>query len=108
MVETTHAVANTFPRLMQQHARNQPSRPAFREKDLGIWQTWTWAEVAEETRARVIRLTETDDVSVIEEEAHGRWNQDDLDLVAIMEAAWEQTETVQPRGESSPESGSNA
>jgi HPt (histidine-containing phosphotransfer) domain-containing protein len=26
---------------------------------------------AEETRARVIRLSETDDVSVIEEEAHG-------------------------------------
>jgi len=26
-------------------------RPAIREKDLGIWQTWTWHELAEETRA---------------------------------------------------------
>jgi long-chain acyl-CoA synthetase len=26
-------------------------RPAIREKDLGIWQTWTWEEVAREVRA---------------------------------------------------------
>jgi len=26
------------------------SRPAIREKDLGIWQTWTWAQVADEVR----------------------------------------------------------
>ena len=25
--------------------------PATREKDLGIWQTWTWAQVAAEVRA---------------------------------------------------------
>ena len=26
-------------------ARARPERPAIREKDLGIWQTWTWRRV---------------------------------------------------------------
>jgi long-chain acyl-CoA synthetase len=29
----------------------RPNKPAFREKDLGIWQTWSWAQVGEEVRA---------------------------------------------------------
>ncbi|HVL74674.1 MAG TPA: AMP-binding protein [Noviherbaspirillum sp.] len=41
----------TFPRLLLQHAQMRPDRPAFREKDLGIWQTSTWKEVADEVRA---------------------------------------------------------
>ena len=41
----------TFPRLLQGHAASQRDRPATREKDLGIWQTWTWGEVAAEVRA---------------------------------------------------------
>jgi long-chain acyl-CoA synthetase len=41
----------TFPRLLLQHARDRGSRPATREKHLGIWQSWTWAEVAAEVRA---------------------------------------------------------
>jgi long-chain acyl-CoA synthetase len=42
---------DTFPRLLLQHARVRPNHPATREKDLGIWQTWTWAQVAAEVRA---------------------------------------------------------
>jgi len=42
---------DTFPRLMLHHAQVRGSHPACREKDLGIWQTWTWAEVAAEVRA---------------------------------------------------------
>jgi long-chain acyl-CoA synthetase len=42
---------DTFPRLMLHHARVRPNHPATREKDLGIWQTWTWREVADEVRA---------------------------------------------------------
>ncbi|HLS84966.1 MAG TPA: AMP-binding protein, partial [Burkholderiales bacterium] len=42
---------DTFPKLLMHHARVRGSRPAIREKDLGIWQTWTWHEFAEETRA---------------------------------------------------------
>jgi long-chain acyl-CoA synthetase len=41
----------TFPRLVQRHAMERPNAPATREKDLGIWQTWTWNEVAAEVRA---------------------------------------------------------
>src|SRR6266404_6103647 len=41
----------TFPRLLKKHAAERGARPATREKDLGIWQTWTWAHVAAEVRA---------------------------------------------------------
>jgi len=33
------------------HAQVRGERPAVREKDLGIWQTWTWRDVADEVRA---------------------------------------------------------
>ncbi len=45
------AIPDTFPRLLRLHARVRPALPAIREKDLGIWQTWTWAQVEEEVRA---------------------------------------------------------
>ena len=45
------ASLDTFPRLLMQHARQRPSRPAMREKEYGIWQTYTWAEVADKVRA---------------------------------------------------------
>ncbi|WP_050460734.1 AMP-dependent synthetase/ligase [Herbaspirillum autotrophicum] len=52
MVETTQRPgAETFPRLLLKHAQTRPQHPAFREKDLGIWQTTTWAEVGAEVRA---------------------------------------------------------
>jgi len=41
---------DTFPLLLLQHARKQGNRTAIREKDLGIWQSWTWAQVANEVR----------------------------------------------------------
>jgi long-chain acyl-CoA synthetase len=41
---------DTFPRLLLQHAAVRGARPAIREKDLGIWQTWSWAQVAQEVR----------------------------------------------------------
>lgn len=42
--------ANTFPRLLLAHAKQQPDAPAVREKDLGIWQTWSWTQAATEVR----------------------------------------------------------
>jgi len=51
MEETIKTGGRTFPRLLLQHAQQRPDKPAFREKDLGIWQTWNWKEVAEEVRA---------------------------------------------------------
>jgi long-chain acyl-CoA synthetase len=41
----------TFPRLLLEHAQVRGQQPATREKDLGIWQTWTWTQVADEVRA---------------------------------------------------------
>src|SRR6266567_3774671 len=53
-VETDMAVGgslDTFPKLLVRNAAQFSSRPAFRHKDLGIWQTWTWTQVAEIVRA---------------------------------------------------------
>ena len=36
--------ALTIPRLLQKNARDLGDRPAIREKDRGIWQTYTWRE----------------------------------------------------------------
>ncbi len=51
MLETHTQQADTFPRLLQQHAHARPDLPAFREKDLGIWQTTTWSQLADEVKA---------------------------------------------------------
>ncbi|MBC3920267.1 AMP-binding protein [Undibacterium sp. CY18W] len=45
------AANSTFPRLLLQHGKTRPAHPAFREKDLGIWQTWNWQQVNAEVRA---------------------------------------------------------
>jgi long-chain acyl-CoA synthetase len=36
----------TFPRLLLDHAKRRPAGPAMREKEYGIWQTTSWAEMA--------------------------------------------------------------
>ncbi len=43
MAETV--TADTFPRLLQLHARQRPGATAIREKDLGIWQSWSWSQM---------------------------------------------------------------
>ena len=43
--------SDTFPKLLLENARARGKRLAIREKDLGIWQSWTWAQVAREVRA---------------------------------------------------------
>jgi len=47
----TDGRADTLPRLLVQQAKTRPDAPAVREKDLGIWQVWTWREVEVEVRA---------------------------------------------------------
>ena len=39
-----------FPRLLAERARSGPDRPAYREKEYGIWQTYDWAHVAGQVR----------------------------------------------------------
>ncbi|WP_440106759.1 AMP-dependent synthetase/ligase [Acidovorax sp. BL-A-41-H1] len=36
----------TFPQLLLKHAAERPEAPALREKEYGIWQTHTWADLA--------------------------------------------------------------
>jgi long-chain acyl-CoA synthetase len=40
--------ANTFSKLLMENARVRGNRPAYREKNLGIWHTWTWAKMKDE------------------------------------------------------------
>jgi len=35
---------DSFPKLVERNARLFGSRAAYREKEFGIWQSWTWAE----------------------------------------------------------------
>jgi long-subunit acyl-CoA synthetase (AMP-forming) len=43
-------MTTTFPHLLLQHAAQRPQAPALREKEYGIWQTWSWSEAAETVR----------------------------------------------------------
>jgi len=47
---------DTFPKLLLHHARVRGDRPALREKDLGIWQSWTWKRFADEVRTLACAL----------------------------------------------------
>jgi long-chain acyl-CoA synthetase len=46
----------TLPRLLQRNARELGNRPAIREKDRGIWQTWTWRQYHDEVRDLALGL----------------------------------------------------
>ncbi|MCC4245463.1 AMP-binding protein [Stappia indica] len=50
---------DTFPKILLRNARVFADRPSMREKDLGIWQTWTWSQVLEEIRSFAIGLQDT-------------------------------------------------
>ncbi|WP_172202321.1 AMP-binding protein [Niveibacterium sp. COAC-50] len=52
------AALDTFPRLLAHHAQVRGTRPAVREKEFGIWQTYTWADAAEQVRAIACGLAE--------------------------------------------------
>ncbi|MCK0103115.1 AMP-binding protein [Pseudohalocynthiibacter sp. F2068] len=39
---------NSIPALLARNATEFSTSPAYREKEYGIWQSWTWAEAAEE------------------------------------------------------------
>ena len=56
MAPNASAAADTFPKLLIRNALLYGTRPAMRQKDLGIWQTWTWAEVLDIVRAYAVGL----------------------------------------------------
>jgi len=61
LVETARSVAlpvgrgardrlDTFPKLLLDRAARSPHRPAIREKNFGIWQSWSWGDTAREVQ----------------------------------------------------------
>ncbi|HEX5531878.1 MAG TPA: AMP-binding protein [Methylomirabilota bacterium] len=47
---------DTFPKLALQNARRLSGRVAIREKDLGIWQSYTWSQYVEQARLIALGL----------------------------------------------------
>jgi long-chain acyl-CoA synthetase len=41
---------DTIPKLLLHHSRQRGNSAANRQKEYGIWQSWTWSEVSEEVR----------------------------------------------------------
>lgn len=46
--ETT--LSSTFPQLLLEHAARRSAQPALRVKEYGIWQTTSWADLADQVR----------------------------------------------------------
>ena len=46
----------SIPALLHRNATQFAHRPAFREKEYGIWQSWTWAEAEQEIEAFALGL----------------------------------------------------
>src|SRR5271169_1848946 len=47
---------DTFPKLLLDNAQRRGQRPAIREKDYGIWQSWSWGQVAREVQDLALGL----------------------------------------------------
>ena len=56
MAPNASAAADTFPKLLIRNALLYGTRPSMRHKDLGVWQTWTWAQVLDIVRAYAVGL----------------------------------------------------
>ncbi|MEM8658105.1 MAG: AMP-binding protein, partial [Pseudomonadota bacterium] len=50
-VQDLPADANTFPRLLARNVAQHGGRTAYREKEFGIWQSWSWTEAGAEVDA---------------------------------------------------------
>jgi long-chain acyl-CoA synthetase len=50
----------TFPKRLIDRAQRHPAKIAMREKDLGIWQEWSWSRMLDEVRALACGLAAQD------------------------------------------------
>ena len=46
--------AQSIPALLARNVARYGGMPAYREKEFGIWQSWTWSETSEEIRAMAL------------------------------------------------------
>jgi long-chain acyl-CoA synthetase len=51
-----HSERDTFPKLVRLNAERLPRKVAIREKDLGIWQSYTWRDYLDESRLIALGL----------------------------------------------------
>lgn len=59
MRDISHAAGGpvtSVPALLERNAKTWPDRTAYREKEFGIWQSWTWAETRDEVRNLALGL----------------------------------------------------
>ncbi len=52
----TMGALQSIPALLARNVTEFGGKPAYREKEFGIWQSWTWAEAAEEIDALAMGL----------------------------------------------------
>ena len=53
---TATADQQTIPQLLARNVARYGDKPAYREKEFGIWQSWTWAETQGEVEALALGL----------------------------------------------------
>ena len=46
----------SLPALLERNVSEFGDKPAYREKEFGIWQCWTWAQAAKEIEALALGL----------------------------------------------------
>ncbi|MGR3376638.1 AMP-binding protein [Salipiger abyssi] len=58
MADTSEGAASprSIPGLLQRNASRFAARPAYREKEYGIWQSWSWSETEKEIEAFALGL----------------------------------------------------
>ena len=56
MTSNAGSPLDTFPKLVRDNAERLPRHVAIREKDLGIWQSYTWSEYLEQARLIALGL----------------------------------------------------
>lgn len=53
---TSSGNLQSVPALLERNATQYANAPAYREKEYGIWQSWTWAETQKEVEALALGL----------------------------------------------------
>ncbi|MCT4578390.1 AMP-binding protein [Donghicola sp.] len=56
LTHTASDALESFPALLERNARLYAAKPAYREKEFGIWQSWTWSETAKEVESLALGL----------------------------------------------------
>lgn len=58
MTQSPAPSLDTFPKLMSENALRFAARPAFRVKEFGIWQSWSWSRANLEMRRLALGMIE--------------------------------------------------